>query len=512
MSDRYAAKKDPIPSNDSILSHSSSDDDLPLWIERDFDRRAVLPRCMVALVLLFGALIDFGHNDKPTHWIVLLTYGLVTFGAAAASRVRQDSVRKWVPRVATILDAAIALYMIGDHVPRDGHEARHATDALSLLPAFLLLLQTGLRLRQSLVITFAGLVAVGWAGAIVAFYNENTLGAVDGMSVLTRQGVSLAAFLAASVFVGAAVTGTRRAASAAMRAREDRFTLARFLPQGVALDVIRGGDAAKISERHACLVAIDLRGSSEMARTRPSADVVRWLLEFRRTIHDCVSANGGIIDKYVGDGVLALFLGGTAESQAEETLLAVRSMIDDLAVWNARRGQDAEPELRMIVSIHSGRVLAGVFDDGRRSEFTVLGPAMNDLARIERKAKEADVDVVASADFMDLVAEPLRIMLNAVPLDVGIGSEAELPPLFVLARSGNPSRPRPEPAGGSLSRIVGRLRHAPMRGEVEINTPEDRELKPDTPGPVAGPCIGNFGSEAPAAHTFDVPRSAMQER
>lgn len=448
-----------MPSKEPGRAHSSSssDDDLPVWIERDFDRRAVLPRCMVALVLLFGALIDFGHNDKTAHWIVLLAYGLVTFGAAAASRSPYGMVRRWVPRVATVLDAAIAFFMIADHIPRDGHEARHATDALSLLPAFLLLLQTGLRLRQGFVLTFSVLVAAGWAGAIIAFYNRNTLGAVDGMAVITRQGISLATFLAASVFVGTAVIGTRRAASAAMRAREDRFTLARFLPQGVALDVIRGGEAARISERHACLVAVDLRGSSEMARTRTREEIVGWLLEFRRTIHDCVSAHGGIVDKYVGDGVLALFLGGTAEGQAEGTLLAVRSMIDNLAAWNARRVQEAKPELRMIVSMHSGRVLAGVFDDGRRSEFTVLGPAMNDLSRIERKAKEADIDVVASADFMDLIAEPLRFQLNAVPLDLETASNAELPSLFILARSTGPSSSSPEPASEFEGGILGCL-------------------------------------------------------
>ena len=63
------------------------------------------------------------------------------------------------------------------------------------------------------------------------------------------------------------------------------------------------------------------------------------------------------------------------------------------------------PPLRVIVALHTGEVLAGVFDDGLRAEFTVLGPAMNALSRIERRAKEDDLDLVASKRFVRLLEQ-----------------------------------------------------------------------------------------------------------
>ena len=127
---------------------------------------------------------------------------------------------------------------------------------------------------------------------------------------------------------------------------------------------------------------------------------------FRRIVHDAVSANGGIVDKYIGDGVLALLLEGEPRQQAERAVAAVHSVMDQIDAWNGRRAvrpSDVGP-VRAIAAVHHGPVLAGVFDDGRRAEFTVLGPAMNALARLERRAKEEDVDVLASDSALGLLS------------------------------------------------------------------------------------------------------------
>lgn len=408
------------------------DEDLPALIERDFDRRAFLPRCAVLLVLLFGALVDYGHGSRPAHWGVLAAYGAITLAAAVAVRSHRPLIRQWMPRLATMVDAGIAVYVVADHLPRNVHDVRLGTDTISLLPAFLFLLQTGLRLRPALVVLFASLVASGWLTLILLVLHRGDLAVGDEMSVLTRQALNLAAFLAASAFVVAAVAWARSVAAAALRAREDRLLLSRFLPQGVALDVVHGGEAIEITERHACLVSVDLRGSSAMARTYASADLVSWLLEFRRIVHDAVSAHRGIIDKYVGDGVLALFLEGSPERQAGRTVAAVREAAGRLETWNAERRQRGLTPIRVIFAIHSGRVLAGVFDDGRRAEFTVLGPAMNALTRIERRAKDADVDIVASADFIRLLGDPSRHGLGITDL-VQREPEAGVPAISVLS-------------------------------------------------------------------------------
>ena len=377
---------------------ASSDDDLPGWIERDFDRRALGPRLAILAILFAGALADYGHGHRAGHWIVLGAYGAATLAVALGARTRSTLVGTWLPVLATTVDAAIAVYVIADHVPRHRGDALLSTDPVSLLPAFLFLLQTGIRLRPRLSALFAGLVGTGWVASLALLAEPSLLSPEAGMSVSVREGLSLVAFAAAAGFVLYASTWMRRAAASTMRAREERVMLSRFLPAGVASEVVRRGGTAGIAQRHATVISVDLRGSSALACEHPPAKVVEWLLDFRRLVHDAVAEHGGIVDKYIGDGVIALFLDGVEGEQAGRAVATAEAIFVALDILNERRRAAGQPALRVIAALHCGQVLAGVFDDGRRAEFTVLGSVMNDLSRIERRAKEANLDVVLSAD------------------------------------------------------------------------------------------------------------------
>lgn len=379
-------------------------DELLAHLEQDFDRRALIPRLLVLSLLAVSALLEYGHGHRTAHWVVLAVYGLTTLAWAVSSR--REAGGGWIPWAATVIDAVLTVYVIASHLPDDADDALHAADAVSLLPAFLLLLQTGLRLRRDLVVVFASVVAAGWLTSVLMFVGSDTLLASSHeMSVAMRQALGFLSFCAAAGFVLYAVHQMRISASEALQARLDRMLLSRFLPEGVAADVVRGDGAAGAAERHASLLVIDIRGFSAYVREHSRDEAIGTLMEFRRLVHNAVSAHGGIVDKYLGDGVLALFLEGAPELQAESALRTVKDVFRRLEEWNERRISAGEAPIRVIAGLHSGRVLAGVFDDGRRSEFTVLGPAMNALARIERRAKEEQVDVMASKKFVRLLPE-----------------------------------------------------------------------------------------------------------
>ena len=406
--------------------------EFPHWIERDFDRRAFLPRLAVLFVLLLGAIGDYGYDHRVGHWIVLLVCVAGTILTAAAAHSRSAAAHPWRSAVATFVDAVLAIYVIADHIPRNAQDLRFATDAVSLMPTFLFLFQTGFRLRRSLVSLFAITVCVGWVASLGLLLDPSFLQAQDGSVAIIGEALNLAAFLTASLFVLNGVTQMTNAITAALQAREDRFRLARFLPKGIALDFVRGGETSTIAERHACLLSVDLRGSSQLAREHPSADVLTWLLEFRALVNDAVASERGIIDKYLGDGVLALFLDGSDQEQAAGALGAVRAIFKRLEQWNLHRERAGEPRLAIIASLHSGRVLAGVFDDGRRAEFTVLGPAMNDLPRIERCAKKANADIAASAYFIRLLTA--RSLKEVASAELALSeTDRELPRLVALS-------------------------------------------------------------------------------
>ena len=361
---------------------------------------SVLSRLGVLAALLVAALIDDTHGRGASHWIMLAGYGLVTAGLLGAGRFKMSgTVRRALPVLVALVDALLAGFVGAQHVPRNAVDAHHATEAASLLPAFLLLLQTGTTLRPRAVVVFSVGVLAIWAAASSPVLLLGALGPVEGPGAVSRTLIEFTAFGASAVLVVGAVMWTNHVIDSAVR-RGTR--LARFVPRNLAADLARDRDVA-VTERHAAVISVDLRGFSLLTREYGHAEIVEWLLRFRRSVHDAVTANEGIVDKYVGDGVLALFLEGGPGQQARQAVMAARRITDAISTWNLeRRGTDA-PQLRVAISLHSGPVLAGVFDDGRRAEYTVLGPTMNALARIEACAKQADAEVVASTNLVELI-------------------------------------------------------------------------------------------------------------
>ena len=465
-------------------------DDLPGWIERDFDRRALGPRLAILAILLAGALADYGHGHRAGHWIVLVAYGAATLVAALGARSRSTVVRAWLPLAATLVDAAIAVYVIADHVPRHPGKALLATDPVSLLPAFLFLLQTGLRLRPRLTSLFAALVGTGWIASLFFLMAPSLLSPEAGISMRVREALNVVAFAAAAGFVLYASTWMRRAAASTMRAREERVMLSRFLPAGVASEVVRTGGTAGIAQRHATVISIDLRGSSALAREYAPAEVVEWLLDFRRLVHDAVTENGGIVDKYIGDGVIALFLDGVEGEQAGQAVATAEAIFVALDILNERRRAAGQPTLRVIAALHCGQVLAGVFDDGRRAEFTVLGSVMNDLSRIERRAKEANLDVVLSADVVTSlpshVVERMSLRALAPPTHA-----RALPALYSLAPQGL-AVPR-------TASVTGRVRSP----SPPSNTPQTLQVAPSALPMILAAALAVQG--LPAGAAFEPP-------
>ncbi|NBJ13590.1 adenylate/guanylate cyclase domain-containing protein [Microvirga arsenatis] len=377
----------------------------------EFERHALLPRLLVFGILITAAFLDDGPGHHQGHWILLAGYAVSTI--TVAWRVRSGQLERMLPWVSTLLDAFLAIYVLAEHLPAKFEGAHHASDAVSELPAFLFLLQNSLRLRYDHVLTFAGLVVSGWAGALAVAYGVPASAKITGSSeTITHQLFGLVAFAAAAIFVLLSVRRMRQALLGELKAQRERAYFARFVPRGLGIDILRTGQRKQLRDRHVCLMAVDIRGFSILTRRHDPADVLTWLLDLRAVVNGIVTARHGLVDKYIGDGVLALFLEGTANAQASNALAAALDIRAHLDQWNAQRNQVGLPSLRLITTLHAGDVLAGVFDDGLRAEFTVLGPAMNALSRIERRAKEEGHDLVASKRFVRLLNQQALTQLH----------------------------------------------------------------------------------------------------
>ena len=361
------------------------------------DRSLLAPRALVFLLL---AAVGIGEPDPGhVHWMALAGYAAAT--ACLALRRRGRPLSRRLGWTSTILDAALALFLIGEHgaALRSGAASTPGGDVVSQLPAFLFLLQSGLTLDLRRTVALAGLVATGWLALLAADAGHAT--------ALGYQVYGLLAFAVAALFVVDGVQRLRASVDEAVRAEAERSRLARFLPAEAAG---RAGpeDAEEVRQRHAAMLAVDVRGFSALTRARGAAAVVPWLLEARAIVHRAVTRQGGFVDKYLGDGVLAHFMDGPADAQARAALDAALDLRRRFSDWNRDRIRDGLPPMRVSTALHAGEVLAGVFDDGLRSEFTVLGPAMNALSRIERRAKDDGLDLIASKRFARLLPPSAR--------------------------------------------------------------------------------------------------------
>lgn len=371
-------------------------------------------RVVIVLVLLMAAQAYDGSLHALSHWFILGLYGLGTiwFGL----RERGGPAANAYSWAGTGLNAGLAVYVIIEHMLAGGGAGLGA-DAVSRLPAFLLLLQTGLSMRVAQTLLFCGLVTVCWSAAfLVGLVHPDLFPNADTFP--TAQVTGLATFMVAGLLVVDGMIRLRAAVARALRMEHERSQLARFVPDTVALDLAAedGDSGLGIHRRHACLMILDIRGFSRLSREHPPEAMVTALLAVRSAAQAAVAEQGGLVDKYIGDAVLVQFVVGHPDAQARAALACALSIHDRIAALNAARTREGLFPLRVVVALHAGDLLVGVFDDGVRAEYTVLGPAMNALARIETRAKAAEIELAASGDFLDLLGGVLPAGIRAVPV------------------------------------------------------------------------------------------------
>jgi adenylate cyclase len=146
--------------------------------------------------------------------------------------------------------------------------------------------------------------------------------------------------------------------------------------------------------RTICVLFLDIRGFTAMTRQRPAGETVELLNAFFAEMIDVVDRHHGIINKFLGDGFLALFGAPLADpSAAQNALGAARAMIEAVEAWNKERPSQA---LRVGIGIHMGEAVTEVVGSPRRKEYTVIGDTVNLAARLEQLTKETGSQVLVS--------------------------------------------------------------------------------------------------------------------
>lgn len=158
----------------------------------------------------------------------------------------------------------------------------------------------------------------------------------------------------------------------------------------------------------------DIRSFTTISEKMKAQELVALLNEYFTEMVGIVMDSGGVVDKYIGDAVMAVF--GAPVSKSEDAVNAVTAAVrmrQALKKLNASLANRGLQTLRTGIGIHTGEVVAGNIGSERRMEYTVIGDAVNLASRLESNTKELGVNVLISEDTWQLVkhaveARPVR--------------------------------------------------------------------------------------------------------
>lgn len=168
-------------------------------------------------------------------------------------------------------------------------------------------------------------------------------------------------------------------------------------PFAHASDGRRRVDLAQGSEREIAILFVDIRGFTAFSEGRLPYDVVFVLNRYFAAMGRAVETAGGRVDKFIGDGVMALFgIERDVQTGCREALAAARLMSDRLRELNASLGTELDRPLSIGIGIHCGPAIVGEMGFGNAAAITAIGDAVNTASRLETLTKNFACELVVS--------------------------------------------------------------------------------------------------------------------
>ncbi|TAX27387.1 adenylate/guanylate cyclase domain-containing protein [Rhizobium leguminosarum] len=180
-------------------------------------------------------------------------------------------------------------------------------------------------------------------------------------------------------------------------------------------------------EREIAVLFVDIRHFTTLTETRLPFDVVFLLNRYFAIIGKAVEQSGGRLDKFIGDGAMALFgLNSTPEEACRQALAAAAAIVAEIEKLAAELADELALPLRIAIGIHTGPAVVGTMGYGRVRSMTAIGDTVNVASRLETAAKEFEAAIVISepvatlsgADLAGIESREISVRGRALPLKV----------------------------------------------------------------------------------------------
>ena len=184
----------------------------------------------------------------------------------------------------------------------------------------------------------------------------------------------------------------------------------------------------------AAVLFTDLRTFTSSTENACAATVVRELNAYFEVMVAAVVDNGGVVDKYIGDALMAVF--GVPSSKGDDAGNAIRAaaaMQAGLLSLNATRARRNLPALQHGIGVHYGELVAGNIGTANRAQFTVIGDVVNVASRLESNTKALGVEVLLSAAVVEAAQSAPPVIAAGDDGGIFVKGRAAPIPVFTLA-------------------------------------------------------------------------------
>ena len=360
----------------------------------------------------FGA--DVAFEPVPITLAVYTVFTLVRLWLALKRRLP-----RWFIAMSIVVDVAVLLVTIWSfHLQYEAPPALYLK-ATTLMYVFILIALRTLRFEPVMVMLTGLAAAFGWLILVIyAVAHEQTCGSMGIMEALagadscgfthmfseytTSYKILLGAefdkivsIMMVTVILAIALIRARKLLIRATAEHQAAEELSRFFAPEVAgriRDTDAGIEPGDAELREAAIIMTDLRGFTPLTEELPPREVMTLLSDYQSRIVAAISEEGGSIDKFMGDGILASF-GAAAPSErpAAQALRAADAILQATRVWQRGREVAKLPAPAVGLAVTTGTVMFGAIGDANRLEYTVIGDPVNLVAKLEKHTKEERV-------------------------------------------------------------------------------------------------------------------------